>query len=200
MGTFKHKGIFCLEGGWEKDLRGRTTVGPVLELLETSHYPSIRSIHRNVATRGELKHLLQEWALKKYDHYPILYLGFHGDPGILFLRGGQRNPVELDWLAECLAGRCRGRIVHFGSCGTLNLHGNRLNHFLRVTRALAVSGYRTDVDWIQSAAFELVLLSALQFNTFTRQGVEAALRRVKEDARTLARVLRYRMEMGPTRR
>ena len=44
MGTFKHKGVFCLEGDWETDLKGRTTVTPVLELLERSHYPAIRSI------------------------------------------------------------------------------------------------------------------------------------------------------------
>jgi hypothetical protein len=200
MGTFKHKGIFCLEGGWEKDLRGRTTVGPVLELLETSHYPSIRFIHRDVATPGEMEHYLQRWILRKYEDYPILYLGFHGDPGILYMRAGQRNPVELDWIGERLEGACKGRVIHFGSCGTLAAHGNKLNHFLHQTEALAVSGYRTDVDWIQSAAFELVLLSAFQFNTFTRQGLKAALRRVMKDAGTLARVLKYRMVFPPVGR
>lgn len=200
MGTFKHKGLFCLEGGWEKDLRGRTTVAPVLELLETSHYPSIRSIHRDVATLGELEHYLQRWTLKRYDDYPILYLGFHGDPGILYMRAGQRDPVELDWIGERLAGACKGRIIHFGSCGTLALHGNKLNHFLEKTGALAISGYRTDVDWILSAAYELVLLSALQFNTLTKGGLAAALRRVKRDAGTLARVLEFRMVMAPTGR
>ena len=200
MGRFEHKGIFCLEGNWEKDLRGRTTVAPVLELLETSHYPPIRSIHRDVATLGEMEHYLKRWTLRKYDEYPILYLGFHGDPGTLYMRAGQRDPVQLDWIGERLKGACKGRIVHFGSCGTLAAHGNRLNHFLQQTGALALSGYRTDVDWIQSAAYELVLLSALQFNTFTRQGLNAALRRTMTDAGTLARGLKYRMVFPPTKK
>ncbi len=200
MGTFEHKGIFCLEGDWERDLRGRTTVTPVLDLLERSHYPSIRSIRRDVATSGELAHYLEKWRLKKYDDYPILYLGFHGNPDILFVGADRTDPVGMGWVAERLKGACRGRIIHFGSCSTLAAHGNRLNHFLRATGALAVSGYRCEVDWIQSAAFELVLLSALQFNTFTRQGLEAALRRVMSDAGTLARSLEYRMVMAPKRR
>lgn len=200
MGTFEHKGLFCLEGEWDKDLRGRTTVGPLLELLESSHYPSIRSICRDVATPHQLEHFLRMWIRKKYDAYPILYLGFHGDPGTLFMAPGKKGPVEFAWLEERLAGACRGRIIHFASCGTLAVHGNRLNRFLERTGALAVSGYRSDVDWIQSAAFELVLLSALQFNTFTRQGLTAALRRVMKDAGSLARGLEYRMVMRPVRR
>lgn len=196
MGSFKHKGVFCLEGDWEKDLRGRTTVSPVLELLERSHYPAIRSIRRDVATPGELEHYLKKWRLKKYDAYPILYLGFHGDPGTLFMRAGKKEPVELEWVGERLEGRCRGRIIHFGSCGTLAVHGKRLNRFLEQTGALAVCGYRADVDWIQSAAFELILLSTLQFNTFTKAGLSAAERRVRQDAGTLARVLQFRMVLG----
>lgn len=196
VGTFKHKGIFCLEGDWERDLRGRTSVSPFLELLERSHYPQIRSIHRDVATAGELEHYLGKWRLKKYDPYPILYLGFHGDPGVLFMRAGRRDPIELGWLGERLEGRCKGRIIHFGSCGTLAIHGNQLNRFLEQTGALAVSGYRTDVDWIQSAAFELILLSTFQFNAFTRAGLVAAERQVRKDAGTLARTLKFRMVLG----
>jgi hypothetical protein len=196
MGSFKHKGVFCLEGDWGTDLKGRTTVTPVLELLERSHYPAIRSIRRDVATPGELEYYLDRWRLKKYDDYPILYLGFHGDPGTVFMRAGKKEPVELEWLGERLEGACKGRIVHFGSCGTMAVHGNRLNRFMEQTKALAVCGYRVDVDWIQSAAFELVLLSALQFNTFTKVGLAAAERQVRRDAGSLAKLLKFRMVLG----
>ena len=195
MGSFQHKGVFCLEGDWEKDLKGRTTVRPFLELLERSHYPAIRSIHRDVATQGELEHYLKKWRLKKYDAYPILYLGFHGDPGTVFMRAGKKEPVELEWLGERLEGSCKGRLIHFGSCGTLGAHASRLSRFLAQTGAVAMSGYKTDVDWIQSAAFELLLLSAFQFNTFTRSGVAAVERSVRADAGKLAKVLKFRMVM-----
>jgi hypothetical protein len=146
-----------------------------------------------VATQGELEHYLKAWRLKKYNTYPILYLGFHGDPGVLFMKAGRRDPVDLAWLGERLEGACKGRIVHFGSCGTLGVHGNRLNRFLAQTGALAVTGFRTDVDWIQSAAFELILLSAFQFSALTRGGMKAAERQIRKDAGTLARTLKFRM-------
>ena len=41
MTTSGVKGVFCLEGNWEKDLKSRTSMGPVLELLEKSGYPSV---------------------------------------------------------------------------------------------------------------------------------------------------------------
>src|ERR1700674_531924 len=53
----------------------------------------------------------------------------------------------------------RRRIVYFGSCGTLALHGNAVQKFLRDTGLFAVFGYsKTNVDWMESAVFETVLL------------------------------------------
>ena len=40
MPNSKTKGVFCLEGDWEPNLKSKTSIGPVLELPKTSSYPS----------------------------------------------------------------------------------------------------------------------------------------------------------------
>mgnify|MGYP001822190491 FL=1 len=193
MTTSGDKGVFCLEGNWEKDLKSRTSMGPVLELLEKSGYPSVPYIYRDVGTLTEFDYYIGRWTLKKYDRYPILYLGFHGTPGALRVGYGKEKGITLAELQDLLEGKCSRRIIHFGSCGTLNIHGTRIRNFLKRTGALAVFGYRSEVDWMISAAFEIILFYELQYNTLTRQGMEAVRRRVHSQAADLARKLEFRM-------
>ena len=54
MANSTTKGVFCLEGDWEPNLTSRTSIGPVLELLETSGYPSVPFIRRDVGTLTEV--------------------------------------------------------------------------------------------------------------------------------------------------
>jgi len=194
MASQKTKGIFCLEGDWDPDLRVRKTVDPILDLLKRSNDPPVDSIRRDIGTTGEFEYYLKKWGQKRYAKFPILYLGFHGDPGVLDV--GDRSSVDLDWLEEQLAGKCKGRIVHFGSCGTMATHGQRLNRFLRETGALAVCGYKVDVDWMLSAAFEIILLSGFQNYSLTRRGMEAVQRRVKRESGVLSRELSFRMAIA----
>ena len=168
-------------------------MGPILELLETSGYPSVPFIRRDVGTLTEFDYYLGRWALKKYDRYPILYLGFHGSPGILHVGHGSKGDVDLKRLEERLAGACAKRIIHFGSCGTLNIHGNRVRSFLQRTGALAVCGYKSEVDWMLSAAFEIILFYELQYNALTKGGMAAVEKRVRAQAFNLARDLKFRM-------
>lgn len=193
MTSANGKGVFCLEGDWDPDLRNRTSVGPVLDLLEKSNYPRVPFIRRDVGTLAELEYYLGKWIQRKYDRYPVLYLGFHGAPGRLKVGPVRDGGIDLAWLEERLADSCRKRIIHFGSCGTLDIHGNRVRSFLNRTGALAVCGYREDVDWMLSAAFEIILFYQLQFNTLTKQGMAAVKRRVTSQATRLARELKFRM-------
>ena len=198
MAGARAKGIFCLEGDWEADLRSLMSMGPVLELLEKANEPPVRSIRRGIGTVPEFEYYLGKWTQKRYQAYPILYLGFHGSPGILYLgHGKRRTEINLDWLEGQLEGKCRRRIIHFGSCGTLAAHGNRLRRFFQRTGALAVCGYKVEVDGVLSAAFEIVLLSGFQQNTLTRQGMAAVKRRVQSEARGLAKALQFRMVIAP---
>lgn len=149
-------GIFCLEGEWNSDPRARESVVPLLQLLE--QLKVAKTIHRDVATQAELTYYLKKWGQARYADYKVLYLAAHGDAAELYL--GQ-DTVGLDELGRLLEDKCRGRVVYFGSCLTLNQTDDRLLAFAKQTGAKAVIGYSTEIDWLDSAAFELLLLDRL---------------------------------------
>jgi hypothetical protein len=181
------KGVFCLEGMWDLDLRNRSTVRPILELLHQAK--DIPYIYRDCATTEELHYYLEKWPQKRYHRYPILYLAFHGlETGIRV--GGML--FSLDDFAELFAGRCKKSIVMFGSCSTLATDKRHLKRFLDVTGALAICGYKNEVDWLRSTAFELLLISTLQENEFSGRGLSAIRRKTDQIAR-LFRDLDFRM-------
>ena len=181
------KGIFCIEGLWDSDLRDKSTVRPILDLLHSKE--QIPFIYRDCATIAELRYLTGKWALKKYDAFPILYLAFHGEKSTICL-GAER--FSLDDFGELLNGRCRNDIIVFGSCSTLDIRKSRLTRFLNKTGALAVCGYRSDVEWLTATAFELMLMAAMQDNEFSGRGI-ASIRRKIQRYSGLAKELRFRM-------
>ncbi len=187
MASLKRKGIFCLETDWW-GVKDTTTVEPVLHL------------HRGIGTRGEFEYYIQKVTTKGLSRYPVLYLGFHGEPGCLYLgdlylgdRRGRKGLVTLDELADLLEGKCKGKVIHFGSCSTLDVHGQTLKAFLRKTNALALLGYRGTTDWLESAAFEGLLLGELQSRGVTRPGMKALEKRVRKIAPGLYKALGFRM-------
>lgn len=145
-------GILCLEGDWDEGLLRQKTVVPVLELVK--HQTKIPVIHRTASTREEFRRVVQEWLKAKYNHFPILYLGYHGVPGGLHL--GQ-DEVGLQDLHEFF-GRGAGRVIHFGACHTLDAPSRVLSHFLQKTQFAAISGFRQEVDWLFSCALEILIL------------------------------------------
>lgn len=181
--------VFCVEGHWSSNLRDRSTVEHSLELLA-----DLRIIRKyyyaQVGTDGELWHLLRKWGHKGYADYGIAYLAFHGRPGGFYL---DDRFVELDELAEQLEGRCGGRIVHLSCCGTMGIDRRRLTRFLRTTGALLVSGYTTDVDWVDTAAFEIMLFRDFQRRK-TPKGIRDFIARDHPEVEQLSRRLRWRME------
>lgn len=107
----------------------------------------------------EFEHYLKKWVQKQNSIYKVLWLGFHGEQGALHV--GDSGAYSLDRLAEFLEGKCHGRVIYFGSCSTMAIHGTKLRTFLKKTGAQAVIGYTRDVDWLESTAFELLLIDAL---------------------------------------
>lgn len=169
---------------------------PILNLLKGNRPYSVNFIFRDIGTREEFDYYLGKWVQKKFAQYPILYLAFHGDPDLIHIGekvGGGKESVSLRDLADTLEGRCKGRIIFFSSCSTLNVHGNCLNALLRRTQALAICGYSSDVDWITSAAFELVVLSSMQLNAFTVAGAKAMRARIKREMPHMVTKLRFKM-------
>lgn len=168
---------------------------PVLHLLNSAAYFKVPYIHRGIGTRGEFEHWIRKWTCEGLSQYPILYLGFHGEPGVLLVgegRGRQRE-MTLDQLAELLGAKCKGKVIHFGSCSTLDVHGRTLNAFLRRTGALALFGYRGDTYWLDSAAFEVLLLGEIQQWSMTKPGMRAIERGVRDRAPGLTKRLGFRM-------
>jgi len=149
------KGVFCLEGAWERRLDDRMSVLPTLEMIERLRLA--RYVHRDVGTEEELYHYVSKWAQRGYGAYEVLYFAFHG------VRGGikvGRGTVTLADLAGKLQGKAAGRLVYFGSCSVMD-DRKAVEAFYKETRAKAICGYTKEVDWVESAAFDLLLLSTL---------------------------------------
>jgi hypothetical protein len=68
-----------------------------------------------------------------------------------------------------------------------------LQSFLRRTGALAICGYKDDVDMLRSAAFELLLFDILLENALNLNGVKAMRRKLQTEARSLVKELGFRM-------
>ena len=169
------KGIFCLEGLWYDDLRKRSTVKPILELLELNS--KIPFLHSDCATEVELKFYINKWKTVKYKRYPILYLAFHGKENGLLI---ENEVFTLEQIGDLLAGKCKNRVILFASCTTVKTDLRNLKKFLRKTNALAICGYRRIVPWISSTSFELMLLAAMQDNVFDGRGIEAIYRKISK--------------------
>lgn len=195
----RRHGIFCLEeADWWLNLREASTVVSVLEFLHQAPMivPFIRG---DVGTKQELAYYLDKWNQRGYRDYRILYLAFHGRPGVIYVGDQRRGRVTLEEMAESLEGSARGRIVHFGSCDTLGVDSSRIKTFLQRTKAVAVCGYKARADWITAAGFELLLLSELQENALTAAGMRAVKRRIQSKAAGLVRDLNFRMMVRPPR-
>ncbi|MSQ30122.1 MAG: hypothetical protein EXR68_06525 [Dehalococcoidia bacterium] len=148
--------VFCLEGLWSSRLTDRRSARPLLETLE--RVGAIESLWASIPNEDALAAVLRSWAQRQYDRYSIGYLAFHGEPGFIIL---ERRKVSLDELAELIGSRCRGKVIYFGACETLNIPGAQVEAFRRATGAKAVVGYTKQVDWLESGSFELLLLEAL---------------------------------------
>ncbi|MGY1709094.1 DUF6642 family protein [Geodermatophilus sp. SYSU D00758] len=151
-----NQGIFCLEGEWGDRMTEKLSVRPGLDMLTTMRRD--RLVHRNTATRDEFAYYLQKWVTARYAGFPLAYLSFHGERGVIHLG---RDSLTLADIAEMVPGRLTDRTVYFGSCGTLGASDDDLRAFVEVTGARAIAGYTKDVGWAESAAFDFTLLPEL---------------------------------------
>jgi hypothetical protein len=185
----KPKGVFCLEGFWYGDHRDLISVTPVLELV--GKHSNMPFVHHRCNTRAEFEYSISRWKKKSFcNKYPILYLGFHGEPG--FIKVG-REKVTLVDLGNIIGNTCSRSIIHFGSCSTLNLNKKRVQNFMDQTEVLAVMGYKRDVDWLPSASFEILLLDILQNNPFDSTGMKVFSRMVQSECKRQIAELDFRL-------
>ncbi|MDE0039976.1 MAG: hypothetical protein OXU77_20825, partial [Gammaproteobacteria bacterium] len=189
------KGVFCLETDQWYRQKDRSSMEPALQLVEL--YCGTRYEHRDVATTREFEFFLRKYLVPGYENFPILYLGFHGwyaedgADAYVEIRDGTR--VTLIDLEKWIGGQCRGRLIYFGACGVMNTHGNRLNRFVRDTGAVAVAGYREEVDWLEAAAFDVLALGRLQDAAFTKSSIRKFNRELRDTAKGLYDRLGFRL-------
>ena len=183
----KKKGIYCLEGLWDHhNIQDKSTVLPILDLLEKRNYCDY--IYHDCATKEEIEFFLEKWKLKSVsDKFPILYFAFHGEEGSIFLCNKKKYTIAE--LGDFLEGKCFGKVIYFGSCSTLKIENKIIKGFLEKTGAIAAIGYKTDVDWIQSAACDLFVFEALQHDKLDSKGIEKIYKKIVSDYGNLHRML-----------
>lgn len=186
------KGIFCLETHeWysPKEIKGKidnSSVEPSLMLLEKLEDYNVPYRRRDVATEEEFMYLLDQYLDDEYENYPILYLSFHGygpengDSSGIYL--GNETELSLGDLETEINGRCRRRVIHFGACGVMSASDERLRSFRKKTGAIAVCGYTEDVNWLESAAFDLLLMGCLQGAAFNQGDIREKVNALKKRA------------------
>jgi len=156
MGRDRPLGIFCVEGDWSPKLTARASVRELLQILED--VAGIDFIFHHVETVDGLFDILRRWGQKQYSHYALGYFAFHGRPGSIVV--GRRS-VTLEQLGSAMTGSCRDKILYFGSCSVLRAPKRELDAFCSVTGSPCIVGFTRDVDWIASAALDLILLQAI---------------------------------------
>lgn len=193
------RGIYCLEADWWPNPRHHSSVRPILDLLAQPGTCGMPHVYHDVATRPELEYYLKQWCQRKFASYPMLYFAMHGSAGEVAFGDGRvtANYMTLDELSELLEGCCKGRVFYFGSCETLDVHGQSLNRFLRRTGAAGVIGYRHEADWMTSAAFEVLLFSMAKECAVSKAGLRKLDRLMRETAPGLVKGLSFRVHVHP---
>ena len=71
----KKKGIFCLEGAWW-GVKDKTSVEPMLRLLEAMGDYEVPYFHHDVATHEEFDFYLKKWRGRSLAELDLLVLGY----------------------------------------------------------------------------------------------------------------------------
>lgn len=197
----KPHGIFCLEDDWWKDFNRTSTVQPILSLISQGVQMDVPHVHRDVGTIEELAYYLRRWSQAGSAQYGILYLAFHGRHGAIFVGDRRRRNAEvtLDHLAEMLGEGLTGRIVHFGSCETMGVDKRVIRRFLKRTGLVAAAGFKSQVDWLSSAVFDVLLFEAMLRHSLTPRGARAIRAHMWDEYRSLCNRLDFRMIVRGTK-
>ncbi len=129
---------------------------PILELLEKVH--RMRYVHFTCNTLGEFRWNLERF--KARTNFRVLYLAGHGTTNEMELANGDR--IDLETLSDIMGNRFAGWTVHLGGCGTINGSNADVRSFMQRTDVAMVTGYSKEVDWMSSAALDMLWFSSLQ--------------------------------------
>jgi hypothetical protein len=155
----KKSNIFCLEGEWNDNLKHKSSILPALELLELNN--GIKTIYRTFATKEEFNQRVSTVLINKPINrgFDIIYLAFHGSTNKIHL---EDDSYTLETLAEKFENKLEHKIIHFGSCKTLSISKERAQFFLDKTKALAISGYQSNIKFISSTVVDVLYFEICQ--------------------------------------
>ena len=154
--------VFCLETEWDfskRKMRDKDSVQPMLAFLEQSM--GVEYVFRNVATREDFKYYIEQLNYKTYKDYQIIFLAFHGRSKSIDIPSGD-IPISFSELSEISKEVFQGRIIHFGSCRTLNTSNRIIQDFKAKTGAKLISGYTRSIDFIRSTIMDIAYFSELE--------------------------------------
>jgi len=170
--------VLAFEGEWEFGpdegvLNDRTSGRTILETLKNFRgKEAFDFIHRRTATREELYYYLEkclgETPDTGLDEYNVIMFSLHGAKGEIVLPSTTKGePDELPLkifgmeLTHRFGQQClKGKVVYFGSCNVA-LDKGSIEDFKNQTGASAVIAFTEAIDWLESAAFELILFDWL---------------------------------------
>ena len=155
--------IYCLEGNWNKHPHCKQSIKPMLDLLFT--FSKTKYIYHKCPTKEDFIKGLQAFTQKRYSNYTFLYIAYHGRKNRIYFG---KEYITLKEIADILEGKLNGKIVHIGSCSTLNTTERNIKDFINRTGCSLISGYKKDIPYIESSAFELLYFNVLnKYRTYT---------------------------------
>jgi hypothetical protein len=178
------KNVFCLEGDWQKDMRDNSSIRAALTFLQQNN--DIKYIYKQCGTRENLEYYLSLWKLKKYAAYSIAYFAFHGKPECIQVG---KEFVTLDELADMMQDGCQNKIIHFGSCKTLDTDEKTIKKFLEHTGALCVCGFETEINFVESSAFDMILIEMFQ----QYKDIRMLDKNIRKNYRSFVRRLQFKL-------
>ena len=93
-----------------------------------------------------------------------------------------------------------GPVVHFGSCQTMGVDKRHTRRFLKRTGLVAAAGFKSQVDWLSSAVFDVLLFEAMLRHSLTPGGARAIRANMWDEYGALCRRHDFRMIVrGPKR-
>ena len=174
----KERGIFSIENVWFEDSDDDDTVEPDVTSIEpvlvalSRHYGQ-PYVHRDVATKEELKFFIKRWCRYPMS-YPILHIGIHGTPGKVALSDSE---VSLSKIASWIDVSCKNCVILFSSCNAVQAMDPA--PFLKGNEFSAVSGYsKVMYPMVNAWPFEMIYLSLLN-NTGGKHVTPHVMRRVE---------------------
>jgi hypothetical protein len=186
----RRRSIFSIEEAmWWEELEDRFSMLPVLEMLQRVERIDA-FVHFTAATRGEFGYLMDKLADRA--DYRLIYLAFHGDTQALQIgRQADAEDLQLGKLAELL-GRRPGAVIYLAGCTTVPPKPNKLTRsFLSQTQAAAPCGYCERIDWVPSAAFDLMALDNFAYYISAKRAQD----NLREVAGPLGRNLGFRCHL-----